>query len=475
MDGINDIPGGYRVASQAPLDGKTLKLSLADLIDLGVDSNLAYTYVEQMVFHCIAENKDYQWREVIGDEIGKLAGNFQYADGVSAFGIDYSLRYFNFFEVLANSSVIPYLELRLKTKGPGNTDPSKINTLQVGDTVHGWKDGDIIWTEAQYNGGDPALRESYTPLVETSVTGPNPGGPPGETGADGKSAYEIAVENGFSGTEEEWLISLEGTDGINGKSAYQVAVDNGFVGTEEQWLVYIQGTDGLDGADGADGKSAYQVALDSGFVGTQEQWLASIEGTDGTDGKSAYEVALEEGFVGTEAQWLASLQGIQGPIGPAGMASDGSETKIVDGTGTTKSGTGTIADPYKINVTAIDNLTKFLPLKRGYFYNYDISGSPLGVALPDDDYEDTLTAIPYQNNGGSNQSVIVTLKTPMPSMNYKVRAEMESMSTVSVWNDLNFYHVPFRKVTESSFMLLFKEMGGVEQKLKVHYEVIPLD
>ena len=28
-------------------------------------------------------------------------------------------------------------------------------------------------------------------------------------GAPGKSAYEIAVENGFVGTEEEWLGSLE--------------------------------------------------------------------------------------------------------------------------------------------------------------------------------------------------------------------------------------------------------------------------
>lgn len=33
-------------------------------------------------------------------------------------------------------------------------------------------------------------------------------------GADGKSAYEIAVEHGYVGTEEEWLASLHGKDGI---------------------------------------------------------------------------------------------------------------------------------------------------------------------------------------------------------------------------------------------------------------------
>ena len=32
----------------------------------------------------------------------------------------------------------------------------------------------------------------------------------------GKSAYEIAVEHGFEGTEAEWLESLKGKDGADG-------------------------------------------------------------------------------------------------------------------------------------------------------------------------------------------------------------------------------------------------------------------
>lgn len=36
------------------------------------------------------------------------------------------------------------------------------------------------------------------------------GGSGSGTGADGKSAYEIAVDNGFEGTVEEWLGSLKG-------------------------------------------------------------------------------------------------------------------------------------------------------------------------------------------------------------------------------------------------------------------------
>ena len=35
-----------------------------------------------------------------------------------------------------------------------------------------------------------------------------------EHGLDGKSAYQIAVDHGYIGTEEEWLASLHGKDGI---------------------------------------------------------------------------------------------------------------------------------------------------------------------------------------------------------------------------------------------------------------------
>lgn len=37
----------------------------------------------------------------------------------------------------------------------------------------------------------------------------------GGGGANGLSAYEIALNNGFKGTEQEWLESLEGEDGTS--------------------------------------------------------------------------------------------------------------------------------------------------------------------------------------------------------------------------------------------------------------------
>lgn len=39
-------------------------------------------------------------------------------------------------------------------------------------------------------------------------------GTDGANGADGKSAYQSAVDNGFEGSEEDWLTSLKGKDGV---------------------------------------------------------------------------------------------------------------------------------------------------------------------------------------------------------------------------------------------------------------------
>ncbi len=107
-----------------------------------------------------------------------------------------------------------------------------------------------------------------------------------EKGKDGKSAFEIAVEHGFVGTEAEWLESLKGVDGkdgVNGKDGCdgRNGVD-GLLGKDGK-----DGADGLpgrDGIDGIDGKSAYIIAVEHGFSGTETEWLQSLKGADGRDG-----------------------------------------------------------------------------------------------------------------------------------------------------------------------------------------------
>ena len=48
---------------------------------------------------------------------------------------------------------------------------------------------------------------------------------------------------------------LDGTDGQNGLSAYEIAKNGGFIGTEEDWLKSLKGEQGEKGQDGTDGKT----------------------------------------------------------------------------------------------------------------------------------------------------------------------------------------------------------------------------
>jgi hypothetical protein len=107
---------------------------------------------------------------------------------------------------------------------------------------------------------------------------------------------------------------VPGTDGIDGDSGYQVAIDNGFVGTEAQWLASLVGPQGPQGIQGVQGEAGPQGETGpAGPAGAD-----GADGTNGVDGDSGYQVAVDNGFVGTEAQLLASLVGPQGPTGPQG-------------------------------------------------------------------------------------------------------------------------------------------------------------
>lgn len=85
-------------------------------------------------------------------------------------------------------------------------------------------------------------------------------GPTGERGKDG--AVGPTGERGEVGPVGE-----KGADGVNGrdgKDAYQLAVEKGFSGTELQWLDSLRGKDGARGADGRDGlngRDAVELAI----------------------------------------------------------------------------------------------------------------------------------------------------------------------------------------------------------------------
>jgi serine protease Do len=75
-------------------------------------------------------------------------------------------------------------------------------------------------------------------------------------------------------------------------SAYDIAVKNGFVGTEQEWLASLHGKDGQDGVDAPaiTIKDLYEEALENGFEGTYLEFCQSL-GIDAQEGNDVGQIA----------------------------------------------------------------------------------------------------------------------------------------------------------------------------------------
>ena len=75
--------------------------------------------------------------------------------------------------------------------------------------------------------------------------------------------------------------NMKGDPGENGKSAYQIAVDNGFEGSVDDWLASLKGDtgdrgpEGQPGKDGKDGRNGTNGTNGKIEVGREQYWLAS--------------------------------------------------------------------------------------------------------------------------------------------------------------------------------------------------------
>lgn len=103
-------------------------------------------------------------------------------------------------------------------------------------------------------------------------------------------------------TEWKFISDLSGAQGIQGLSAYQVAVQHGFEGTEDEWLISLKGEKGETGPKG-----------DKGDTG--EKGATGERGPQGLQG--------ERGLQGVQGE--QGEPGIQGPIGPKGEKGDQGE------------------------------------------------------------------------------------------------------------------------------------------------------
>ncbi len=93
-------------------------------------------------------------------------------------------------------------------------------------------------------------------------------------------------------------VFLVACDGKAGKSAYELAVEQGFEGSLDEWLDSLKGVDGTDGADGRDGADGvadvtqlYDKAVQEGFDGSYLDFLNSYL-TVYSDSQVAANVAL---------------------------------------------------------------------------------------------------------------------------------------------------------------------------------------
>lgn len=118
---------------------------------------------------------------------------------------------------------------------------------------------------------------------------------------DAKSAYVIALEHGFIGSEDEWLASLKGAKGEQG----------------EQGIQGVQGEKGQNGKDGTNGKDGIGItnveintsgALTLTYSNGTSANLGKVVGADGKDGADlSNEVEDIKAYIGYTDEDIAGL------------------------------------------------------------------------------------------------------------------------------------------------------------------------
>lgn len=132
---------------------------------------------------------------------------------------------------------------------------------------------------------------------------------------DGSSAYDVAVKNGYQGSEEEWLLSLNGSQGERG-----IQGPRGERG--------IQGVQGIQGEQGIQGKpfefyaiysSVENMIADKDNVPEKKFVLINTGNVEDEDNSKIFVRTDEEKNGFRFLNDLSGATGIQGPRGPQGI------------------------------------------------------------------------------------------------------------------------------------------------------------
>ena len=158
-----------------------------------------------------------------------------------------------------------------------------------------------------------------------------------------KLVDEIFPMGSFPVTKSQYIECADGTDletklstigggggsGTAGKSAYEIAVDNGFVGTETEWLESLKGADGADGVTphiDSTTKNWHIGAVDTGIL------AEGTEGTTFTPSVSATGDLSWSNDDGKENPVTVNIKGAKGDRGDSGVTTpiNGFFTMYVD-------------------------------------------------------------------------------------------------------------------------------------------------
>lgn len=191
----------------------------------------------------------------------------------------------------------------------------------------------------------------------------------GERGEQG-----VAGNDGKNGTN--------GTNGLNGKeglSAYQIATQSGFVGTQPQWIASLKGDKGGEGLNGDNGWSPNFKLVARG----DDSVLQLYEWVGGTGSPPTNTGYLSDSGIVTNILNATNIRGLRGSQGEQGVKGETGESGVSAG----KISSIKYNDDLSILVTNTDasNVTSSLPPKRQGWGTYKDSQytdiSPINIAI----------------------------------------------------------------------------------------------
>lgn len=165
----------------------------------------------------------------------------------------------------------------------------------------------------------------------------------------GSTEGAVITKDDISVTEETSPSASAGEDLPRGKSAYEIAKENGFNGTETEWLASLKGATGApgaDGKDGTDGKTPYVGDNGNWFVGSDDTGKPS-RGAKGDKGDTGSPGAKgDKGEPGAKGEpGSPGAKGDKGDTGATPNLSIGTVTTLEAGQNATASMVGTAESP----------------------------------------------------------------------------------------------------------------------------------